>query len=272
MKIVKMKKSVFVASLVSVGLISGTVAAFASTGIEKITAVLNHDIKFEVDGKAWTPQNPNGGKLSPIVYKGTNYLPARSVAEAVGADIKWDNAAQKITINTGKASATTGGAAVKPVELPATSGIIKLESKEETTKKMREHAVTLIKIYGEALETGNTKKFDEYIDQIAADKYSDSPIRYGRQHFKDKFKKKVDEVVAANTKEKVAEYAKGLKAATLEQVEVSYVGKKDQFRQSFSYKYYPKDWHAFSGVHAYFEFCVTKNGGTNYELSEVYVN
>ncbi|WP_051217600.1 stalk domain-containing protein [Paenibacillus assamensis] len=276
MKMVKMKKSIFIATMVSVSLMSGAVAVVASNGMEKISAFLNHKVQFKVDGNEWTPKSDNGSKLAPVVYKGTTYLPARAVGEAVGAEVKWNGTTQTITIHTGKGS--TGGTSTptekptKPVEVPQANGIIKLGNKEETTKKMREQAVTLIKLYGEALETGSTKKYDEYITKITADKYPDSPIRNGHQHYKDMFKKKVDEVIAANSKEKIADYAKAMKAVTLDQVEVFTISDKNEYSQSFSFKYFPKGWTAFSSTYVYFEFGATKYKSTDFELFAAYIN
>lgn len=94
------KKSRFVALLVACSLFFGAVGVAASNGIEQITAHFNHNIKFILDGKPWTPTDHNGNKFSPIVKDGYSYLPSRAIAEATGAKIAWDGATQTITITT----------------------------------------------------------------------------------------------------------------------------------------------------------------------------
>lgn len=60
MKLVKMRKSVFVSSIVVSSLLFGTVGVFAGNGVEAIKAKLNHDIKFVLNGSKWTPKRSIG--------------------------------------------------------------------------------------------------------------------------------------------------------------------------------------------------------------------
>jgi hypothetical protein len=287
MKMIQMKKSVFVSSIVAASLLFGSVGVFAATGIEKIQAYLNHDIKFKVNGAAWTPKDADGNKLAPVIYEGSSYLPARAVAEAIGAQVKWDNDTQTIAITSGSGSSNDGipykdggnstpaptpaPSKPTPVEVPSGNGVIALESKDATTKKMNEQAVAIIKLYGEALETGSTAKFDAYVDNFVAEKRSNSPISLGRQYYKDNFSKKVKANIAANGADKVADYAKTLKAVKLSDVEVSFVGEKSEFSQSYQYKFYPKEWSAFSSVYIYFDFAADQYDSSNFILADVHI-
>ncbi|ANY70944.1 hypothetical protein BBD42_23550 [Paenibacillus sp. BIHB 4019] len=67
---------------------------------------MNHGIKFILNGESWNPKDSNGAAVKPISYAGTTYVPLRSVAEATGAEIKWDNDTQSISISTGDQEAT----------------------------------------------------------------------------------------------------------------------------------------------------------------------
>jgi hypothetical protein len=96
------KKSRLVALIVACFLVFGSAGVLASDGIQQITAHFNHNIKFVLDGKPWTPTDHNGKKFSPIVKDGYSYLPTRAVAEATGATISWDGSTQTITITTSK--------------------------------------------------------------------------------------------------------------------------------------------------------------------------
>ncbi|WP_245236124.1 stalk domain-containing protein, partial [Paenibacillus sonchi] len=100
MKIVKMRKSVFVSTIVISGLLFGSVGAFAGTGIEAIKAKLNHNIKFVLDGSKWTPKDQSGNNLSALVYSGSTYVPLRAVSEALGAEVDFDANSSTISINS----------------------------------------------------------------------------------------------------------------------------------------------------------------------------
>lgn len=97
----RIKKSVFVSLLVICSLLFGSIGVFAASGIESIKAALNHNIKFILDGSSWTPKDPNGNKMSALVYKGSTYVPLRAVSEALDAELDWDNDTSTIIINKG---------------------------------------------------------------------------------------------------------------------------------------------------------------------------
>jgi len=72
--------------------------AFAASGTQQITALLNGNIKITLHGQLWTPRDVNGNALTPITYNGSTYLPVRAVAEAAGLNVDWDGATQTVLI------------------------------------------------------------------------------------------------------------------------------------------------------------------------------
>ncbi|MFD3261231.1 stalk domain-containing protein [Paenibacillus lentus] len=78
----------------------------AASTLERIQANLNHGISFLLNGQAWTAKDANGAKAVPISYKGTTYVPLRAVAEATGADVRYDAAKQQISITAGTVAET----------------------------------------------------------------------------------------------------------------------------------------------------------------------
>ncbi|GIO34078.1 MULTISPECIES: stalk domain-containing protein [Paenibacillus] len=97
-----MKKKMLLTASLGLSFVLGTVTASqAASTLEKIQANLNHGLTFLLNGEAWTPKDANGAKATPISYKGTTYVPLRAVAEATGAEVKFDGAKQQITISTG---------------------------------------------------------------------------------------------------------------------------------------------------------------------------
>jgi len=101
-----MKKSLSFVMAMGTVLVLGVSTVFAASGLQKIQANLNHDIKFVVDGEQWTPRDQKGAKLTPISYEGSTYVPLRAVAEAVGAVVDWDDKTKTITVNSPDDSAS----------------------------------------------------------------------------------------------------------------------------------------------------------------------
>jgi hypothetical protein len=89
-----MKKSTFIAGLLVSSLIFSSAGVYAGSHLEKISAYLNKNIRFQINGKAWTSSQ------HPISYNGTTYLPVRAVAEALNSEIQWNSVTQTISIQS----------------------------------------------------------------------------------------------------------------------------------------------------------------------------
>ncbi|KAG2960984.1 hypothetical protein PC120_g27895 [Phytophthora cactorum] len=81
------------------------IGAGAAPILEKITANLNWGINYSISGKTWSPVDQNGKKLAAITYNNTTYLPVRSVGEALGVAVDYNNSSQ--TLMLGEKSDTT---------------------------------------------------------------------------------------------------------------------------------------------------------------------
>ncbi len=89
-------------------------AANASTAV---TAQLDPNITVQIDGTARTFYNVQGQEVHPIVYRGTTYLPIRSIGELMDRNVDWNNASNTVSIggkrSTGNATGTPDHAAKK---------------------------------------------------------------------------------------------------------------------------------------------------------------
>lgn len=62
-------------------------------------------VTIEVDGVVICPMDANGDPVEPFIYNGSTYLPVRSVANALGLNVNWNN---------GVVELTSGGSGVVP--------------------------------------------------------------------------------------------------------------------------------------------------------------
>ena len=92
------KKKVVVFIVVATMLLL-SIAGYASSHTEKIEAYLSHGMNFMVDGESWQPQETDGSKLIPIVYKGRTYVPARALLEARGVKVGYVDATRTVVLD-----------------------------------------------------------------------------------------------------------------------------------------------------------------------------
>lgn len=76
-----------------------SMVSFADVVLEKIQAHWAHDIKFQVDGKPWEPKELDGSRLSPILYKGRTYLPARALLEEKDVAVAFNEESRTIHLD-----------------------------------------------------------------------------------------------------------------------------------------------------------------------------
>ncbi|WP_017811151.1 MULTISPECIES: hypothetical protein [Paenibacillus] len=86
-------------------LLTSSAGVYAGAKMEKISAFKNHGISIELDGKAYTPINSNGDKMTAITYEGTTYLPIRAVGETLNSKVLFDVMNNKIMIQSASGKA-----------------------------------------------------------------------------------------------------------------------------------------------------------------------
>lgn len=65
-----------------------------------ISAVINRDIKMTWDGSSFEAREDDGRVLSPIIYEGRTYLPAKFVADKAGVDVNWNEATKTVEFSS----------------------------------------------------------------------------------------------------------------------------------------------------------------------------
>ncbi|MBB6733514.1 hypothetical protein [Cohnella zeiphila] len=93
------KKSVV--TLMVLGMtVTGAAGVYAGSNLQKITAYLNGDLKFKVNGAAYTPVDAYGNKQLPISYRNSTYLPVRALADALHVPIYYDENSKTILVGS----------------------------------------------------------------------------------------------------------------------------------------------------------------------------
>jgi hypothetical protein len=117
------KHKQLIAGVIIGSVISGTGVVFAD---QDVSAVLSTSIRFKFNGQE--KQSPDG----VLVYNGRTYVPARFVAEQLGANVTWDGNTRTVNITSGEPQGgdqtppVQSGAKVFPVDIDISSGPMKM--------------------------------------------------------------------------------------------------------------------------------------------------
>ncbi len=65
------------------------------------TAYINKSLKMTVNDNFFFPKESDGTPLYPITYNDSTYLPARALAECLGAEVDWDSQSNTVIIKSG---------------------------------------------------------------------------------------------------------------------------------------------------------------------------
>lgn len=83
------------------------VTAFAKTGtIQKTLEYKN--ISVTLDGKKLDLKDVKGNSVEPFMFDGTNYLPVRAIAEALGLNVSWDSGTNTVVLKSDDSSSSSG--------------------------------------------------------------------------------------------------------------------------------------------------------------------
>ena len=95
MKLKKRILCLIISAVMMLGFIAG---AAASSGIMKITAEINANISYRLNGDKFIPRDVDGSKMDTIIYNGRSYVPLRAVADALNVPVDWDGKTSTIIL------------------------------------------------------------------------------------------------------------------------------------------------------------------------------
>lgn len=92
----------YLAGLLTAFLLCGLIGT-ASASVGKVTQELEYrNIRVSLDGEVLDLRNAVGDPVEPFMFGGTNYLPVRALAEALGLNVEWDGSTSTVVLTTPK--------------------------------------------------------------------------------------------------------------------------------------------------------------------------
>ncbi len=96
-----MKKRGLVLIVFVLGVFLGAgILGLAQSNSITISAFINRDIKMTWDGSAFEARESDGRVLSPIIYEGRTYLPAKYIADKAGINVNWNEATKTVEFSS----------------------------------------------------------------------------------------------------------------------------------------------------------------------------
>ncbi|CAH1198850.1 hypothetical protein PAECIP111893_01133 [Paenibacillus plantiphilus] len=230
-------KKAFVSTILATGLLCGAVGVYSSNGVAVVQAYLNSTIKFTVNGASWTPKDANGKKLSPLVYNGSTYLPAKAVGEVLNAEVQYNGNSKTVAITTtGSANAgepyndaptpattKTPTTTTTPQQSSLPSEVLTLPANFDlgtSGEKYKPVGLAFIQAYGSALLSGSSSELNALVDKYMIDDIGNNNMGY-KQSAKDYLAKAIAADIKNNDSATMEKYAALLKVTPLSDVEIS---------------------------------------------------
>ncbi|CAG7648144.1 stalk domain-containing protein [Paenibacillus allorhizosphaerae] len=94
------RKTIIASALVlsSVFTMGAFTGVMADSNLKEITAYINQSMNIKLQGNQFVPKDSDGNKLSPIIYNGDSYLPVRSLSQALGVSVNYDEKTSTIML------------------------------------------------------------------------------------------------------------------------------------------------------------------------------
>jgi hypothetical protein len=255
-------------------------SVFADSALKKIDAYQNSALHVTVNGKEMDMASADG-PIYPLVYEGHSYVPAKALAEALGASINWNPQTQTVEVTQSVYEDKNAGDPTKDVSIPIkpkprddsnktepkdkneksqgsgegkggspvriTNELALGFNKEEQGAKIKAHALLVLRVYAKALTTGDTSNLDKILDGLIIEKSADNGLS-GRDFTKKLIHDQLKAVIETGNQTSLADNVLKLSDSTLKSLDVT----KSDTAVVFAYKMQSSD--SSSGLTVTFTF------------------
>ncbi|MDQ2085202.1 extracellular solute-binding protein [Herbivorax sp. ANBcel31] len=94
----KLKKRLLCFGIVAVMMAGFLVGVFAGSNISTITAKINSEINYILNGEEFIPRDMDGSEMDTIIYSGRSYVPLRAISEALDMPVDWNDDTKTIIL------------------------------------------------------------------------------------------------------------------------------------------------------------------------------
>ena len=101
-----MKKG-FIAGVLTALLVLAMVGSAGATSGKVQKEIEYRDIKVSLDGEVLDLRDAKGNAVEPFMFGGTNYIPARALAESLGLEVAWEEANSTVVLTHPESSKPT---------------------------------------------------------------------------------------------------------------------------------------------------------------------
>lgn len=108
----------YIAGLLTAALVCGLVVTAGAKSGKVMQELTYRDIRVSLDGEVLDLRNAIGEKVEPFMFDGTNYLPVRALAEALGLNVAWNGAEVMVVLTTPPKEETPELTAPEPTPEP----------------------------------------------------------------------------------------------------------------------------------------------------------
>lgn len=97
----------FLAGVLATLLVMCLVSTAGATSGKVQQEIEYRDIKVSLDGQVLDLRDAKGNTVEPFMFGGTNYIPARALAESLGLQVAWDGSTATVVLTHPEASKPT---------------------------------------------------------------------------------------------------------------------------------------------------------------------
>ena len=97
----------FLAGVLATLLLMCLVGTASATSGKVQQEIEYRDIKVSLDGQVLDLRDAKGNTVEPFMFAGTNYIPARALAESLGLQVAWDGSTATVVLTHPEASKPT---------------------------------------------------------------------------------------------------------------------------------------------------------------------
>lgn len=88
----------FLAGVLATLLVMCLVSTAGATSGKVQQEIEYRDIKVSLDGQVLDLRDAKGNTVEPFMFAGTNYIPARALAESLGLQVAWDGSTATVVL------------------------------------------------------------------------------------------------------------------------------------------------------------------------------